>query len=63
LDLWAYQADKAIRGRGMSGTDRHFGYDLPANELDPVILVENPLFNHLVVLIDRKAERRRFGNH
>src|SRR5580700_4479697 len=41
----------------------HFRHDLPADQLDSVILGEDSRFDHLVILIDGELKRWQLGDH
>jgi hypothetical protein len=45
---------QAIHGGGMGISYLPFSYDLPSYEFDRLIFPEDPMLDHLVVLLDSK---------
>ena len=49
------QRIQSLDAGAMGRTDRHFLNDLSSDEFDLIVLIENPAFDHLFVVIDCEA--------
>jgi hypothetical protein len=49
----AQKPAEAFETTAMLRTDGHLGNNLPSDELDPIVLGENPEPDHLLIVVDR----------
>jgi hypothetical protein len=56
------QAVQTLHTGGVAIPDRHLLDDLPANELNPVVLAQNARFNHALIVVDGE-QMHSLDNH